>query len=172
MRTLVIITCAAACLIAVGCNNQWDLKWPTRSAAPEKPEGGTTASPPADPGPMPTTGDPQQDIAQLQQQVRTLQLKVRSLEDENKKLRESNASTADLRKALEEKTFTAQMQAEDLKVLKTAAVERDFHKTRADRLERELRDLNARVARLLKNRGVGTPGTDPGKTSPIKPDGQ
>jgi len=170
MRTSVLLTCVAACLIAAGCDNRWEWKWPDRQAAAgdanAKTEAKTTTKQPAKP-----EVTPQQEIAQLQRQVKTLRERLEVIENENAKLRKANEGVEELRKALKKQTFTAKMQAEDLKVLKTAAIERDLYKTRAERLQREARDLNARIINLLKKLAAADAGTDPGKSPATKPAG-
>ena len=108
---------------------------------------------------------PQQEIAQLRRQIKTLRERLEVVENENAELRKSNKNVEELKKALEQQTFTTKMQAEDLKVLKTAAVERDLYKTRSERLQREVRDLNARIVNLLKKPASGkAPATKPAGT--------
>ena len=166
MRTSVLLTCVAVCLAAAGCNNRWELKWPNRNAANGDDKTKTPTSQPAEPG-----ATPQQEIAQLRRQVKTLRERLEVIENENAELHKSNANVKELQKKLEQQTFTAKMQAEDLKVLKTAAIERDLYKTRSERLQKEARNLNARIVNLLKKLAAADVGADPGKTPATKPAG-
>ena len=168
MRTSVLITCLAACL-AAGCNNQWDFKWPNRRAAAGA-NGKEDIKTPTS-RPVKTEVTPLQEIAQLQRQIKTLRERLEVIEDENAKLRKTDDGVEELRKALKQQTFTAKMQAEDLKILKTAAVERDLYKTRSERLQRENGDLNARIINLLKKLAAADSGMDPGKVPATKPNG-
>jgi len=163
MRTSVLITCLAACLSAAGCNNRWEFKWPDRHAAAGSDANGKTKTP-TSPPPEPKV-TPRQEIARLERQVKTLRERLEVIEDENAKLRKANEGVEELRKALKQQTFTAKMQAEDLKILKTAAVERNLYKTRSERLQKEVKDLNARIADLLNKP------TTPGKAPATKPAG-
>jgi len=169
MRTSALITCLATCLAAVGCN-RWEWKWPDQNAAAVDANGKekikTSTS-----RPVKTEVTPQQEIAQLQRQIKTLRERLEVIEDENAKLRKTDKGVEELRKALKQQTFTAKMQAEDLKILKTAAVERDLYKTRSERLQREVTDLKTRIADLLKKPAGDDPGTDPGKAPATKPAG-
>ena len=166
MRTSVLLTCVAACLAAAGCNNGWELKWPRGRAAKDDGETKAPTSKPAEAGIT-----PQQEIAQLRRQVKTLRERLEVIENENADLRQSNESVEELKKKLKLLTFTAKMQAEDLKALKIAADERDFHKTQSERLRREVRDLNARIVNLLKKLAATDAGADPGKAPATKPAG-
>ena len=74
------------------------------------------------------------------------------IENENTKLRKDNTSVTKLKSDLKLQKLTSDMQAQDLKVLKAAAIERDFYKTKSEGLEKELKDLHARVAKLLERR--------------------
>ncbi|MDP6544237.1 MAG: hypothetical protein QGH60_09620 [Phycisphaerae bacterium] len=164
MRTAVLITCLTACLTAAGCN-RWEWKWPDRN-----PDAGTETKNPAS-RPAVSQVTPQQEIAQLQRQIKTLRERMEVIEDENAKLRKTNQDVEKLRKDLKQQTFTARMQAEDLKILKIAAIERDLHKTRSERLKREVRDLNARIADLLKKLAEAGAAAGPGKAPTTKPAG-
>ncbi len=75
----------------------------------------------------------------------------------------------ELQEAFEKQAFTAKMQAEDLKILKTAAVERDLYKTRSENLQKEVRSLNVRIINLLKKLAATDAGADPGKAPATKP---
>jgi uncharacterized protein (DUF3084 family) len=136
------------------------LKWPGQQAATANPK----PESPTNPTPK-TTLTPQQEIAQLQRQIKTLRARLDVIEDENAKLRESNKSVQDLQKELKRRTFTAKMQAEDLRILKTAAIERDLYKTRSERLQRELTALRAKIP------GGDNTGAAPVKTPATKPAG-
>ena len=161
--------CVAVCLAATGCN-RWELKWPDRRAA--KGDGKTEkktktpTSPPVEPGVT-----PQQEIAQLRRQIKMLRERLEVIENENAELRKSDTNVKELQKKLEQQTFTAEMQAGDLKILKTAAIERDLYKTRSENLQKENRDLNARIINLLKKLAAADSGTDPGKAPATKPAG-
>ena len=153
MRTLVLIVCAAGCITATGCKNRWEFKWPGRGAttATTRPSNDVKTKAAATQPTESSAVTPRQEIAQLQRQIKTLRERLDFLEDENAKLRNSNKpdkSLEEIQKALKEQTFIAKMQAEDLKILKTVAVERDLYKTRSERLEREAKVLNARIAKL------------------------
>ena len=160
--------CVAICLAATGCNPRWELKWPDRHAAKGdgKTQTRTPTSRPVEPGVT-----PQQEIAQLRRQIKTLRERLEVIENENAELRKSNANVKELRKALKQQTFIAKMQAEDLKILKTAAIERDLHKTRSEHLQKEVRDLNARIVKLLMKLAAADVGADPGKAPTTKPAG-
>ena len=174
MRTLILLICVVTSLTASGCKNRWEMKWPGRgkSAATTQPRENdkpkTATTQPSEP----TAVTPQQEIAQLQRQIKTLRERLDFIEDENAKLRNSSKpdkSVEDLQKALKLQTFTAKMQAEDLKVLKTAAVERDLYKTRSERMERENADLKTRIANLTGKQSAENVEADPGKTPATQP---
>ncbi len=162
--------CVAACLTTTGCNNQWEWKWPDRHAVNDDKIKTTTTkiptSQPVEPGVT-----PQQEIAQLRRQIKTLRERLDVIENENARLHKSNESVKKLQEDLKKQTFTAKMQAEDLKILKTAAIERDLYKTRSERLQRENGDLNARIINLLKKLAAADSGMDPGKVPATKPNG-
>jgi uncharacterized protein (DUF3084 family) len=164
MRTLIILTCVATCLAASGCKNRWNFKWPGRTdpTATTQPAGNATSptTQPARPA-ITSTLTSQQEIAQLQRQNKTLRDRLDIIEDENAKLRDSNKTVVQLQDALKKLAFTAKMQSDDLKVLKTAAIERDLYKTRSERLQREAKALNARVAKMLQRRAAKDPATAP-----------
>ena len=162
--------CVAACLAATGCNNQWEWKWPNRRAPTTRPKPNPSPKTPTSQPTEPAV-TPQQEIAQLRRQIKTLRERLDVIENENAKLRKSNESVTELQEALKKQTFTAEMQAEDLKILKTAAVERDLYKTRSERLQKDVGDLNARIINLLKKLAAADSGTDPGKTPATKPAG-
>jgi|GEM_PF-6649590 len=170
MRTLATIACLAACLTATGCKNRWEWKWPRRNASVSE-NNGKTKTPPPTTQPVEPEITPQQEIATLQRQIKTLRERLEVIEDENARLRKSNENVQELQKALKQQTFTVKMQAEDLKVLKTAAVERDLYKTRSERLQREVRNLKAQIANLLKKPDGNRAGTNPGKAPTTKPTG-
>ncbi|MBT3202232.1 MAG: hypothetical protein HN350_20210 [Phycisphaerales bacterium] len=146
MRTLIIIMCAAAVFTSAGCDNQWKMKWPGSSAATTQPAPGPTAL--VDQPEL----TPQQENAQLRRQISTLRDRLDMIENENTKLRKDNTSVTKLKSDLKLQKLTSDMQAQDLKVLKAAAIERDFYKTKSEGLEKELKDLHARVAKLLERR--------------------
>jgi type II secretory pathway component HofQ len=169
MRISVLITCLVACLAAAGCN-RWEWKWPNRRAAIGDANAKEETKPPTS-RPVEPKMTPHQEIAQLQRQIKTLRERLEVIEDENAKLRKTDEGVEELRKALKQQTFTAKMQAEDLKILKTAAVERDLYKTRSERLQREVTGLKTRIVDLLKKLAGNDAGTDPGKAPATKPAG-
>jgi hypothetical protein len=149
MRTLILLTCVVTSLIASGCKNRWEMKWPgQKSSATTQPADGGAAKTSATRPVKTSAVTPQQEIDQLQRQVKTLRERLNFIEDENIKLRQSNKDVAELQIALKQQMFTAKMQADDLKVLKTAAIERDLYKTRSERLEREVKKLKITIAKL------------------------
>ena len=160
--------CVAVCLVATGCQDQWEWKWPDQHAANSKTKSKIKipTSQPADPGPT-----PQQEIAQLRRQIKTLRERLEVIENENAKLRKSNENVKELQKTLEQQTFTAKMQAEDLKALRTAARERDSYKKRCDKLQKEVMDLTARIVSLLKTLAATATDANPDKTPTTKPTG-
>lgn len=144
MRKLVLITCVSALLVGAGCDDRWVMEWPRR-IVPE-PEG--AAALPGDKPNLPSDITPEQKIAQLQRQIKTLRERLDVVEDENAELRTSSGNAKQLREQLKKQAFAIEMQKEDLKVLKTAAVERDLYKSRVERLEKEVKDLNAKIAQV------------------------
>ena len=144
MRKSALVTFTIALLAAIGCDNQWDLKWPNQTKTSAAADSSAKPAPkPAKVQPPLAKNTPQQEIVQLQRQIKTLRQRLEVIENENGKLRQSYNSVAALRKELEKQTFTAKMQAEDLKALRTAAIERDLYKTRSERLQRQLTALKA-----------------------------
>jgi len=138
MRKIILLTCIVALSAPVGCRPQWDLKWPNPMAkANPKPAPKPATEPPVGAAAK-TDGAADRDIVQLQEQIRTLRQRLKLVEAENAELKRSNKPAATLRDELRKLTFTAKMQAEDLRVLKTAAIERDLYKTRCERLQRRL----------------------------------
>jgi chromosome segregation ATPase len=147
------------------------MKWPDRKPAAGNAKTGTKTptSRPAEPAKPGITA--QQEIAQLRRQIKTLRDRMEVIENENAELRKSNETVKELQKALKQQTFTAKMQAEDLKILRTAAVERDLYKTQSQRLQREVRSLNTRIVNLLKKLTKADVGADPVKAPATKPAG-
>jgi len=144
----VILTaiCLAAGLSATGCQDEWDLKWPELEMGNKKPAPLATDSA----GPTEPLLTPEEQVAKLRRQIETLRRRLETVENKNAELRKSDQGVEELRKKLQQQTFTAKMQAEDLKVLKMAAIERDTYRARLRHLERENKRLNARIAELLK----------------------
>jgi len=148
----------------LGCQDEWELKWPelNMDMGNEKLKS---------PGDTPESSEPligpEENAAKLRKQVDALRRRVEALEEENTRLRKSQQGVEQLRHELQQHQFAAKMQAEDLKILKMAAIERDTFKARLQRLERENRKLNTRILELLRESAAS------GKGAPItKPKGQ
>ncbi|MCP4375516.1 MAG: hypothetical protein GY794_04990 [bacterium] len=177
MRTSILLTCLILSLTATGCRRS-DWRWPTsrKTVKPApKPTTPTATTQPTKP-PVVT---PSQEVTQLRQETKTLRQRLGVLESENKKLRAANADVDKLRETLEKQTFTLKMQAEDIKILKSAAkqrdtaiIERDLYKTRCTQLEKEVENLTAQVVKLLKAITSAGIKIDPDKTPTTKPSGQ
>lgn len=84
---------------------------------------------------------PEEQITALNVQIKTLKVQLEILEAEKKELSKGYERLED---RVNKQVFIEKKQAEQLNILKMAAVERNLHKTRADRLEKKLADLRAR----------------------------
>ncbi len=134
---------------ATGCQNKLEWKWPGRAKTPTPAAAAVAPDIAAKPTPEPkaavkssrplaTKTAAPQGIAELKLQIKVLRQKLDTLEAENRTLRQNNAGVRTLRAELEKQTFITNMQAEDLKVLRNAAMERDVYKIQVQRLERRL----------------------------------
>jgi len=147
MRRGISAICLAVALGSAGCPDEWDLKWPELNMPKAGEKVSISADQPTDTGPPLS---PNEQLVKLQNQVRALRQQLEVAEKENAIYRKSDHGTEELRKQLEEQKFIVKMQAEDIKVLRMAAVERDTYKVRLDRMEKENRSLNARILTLMK----------------------
>jgi hypothetical protein len=154
MQKTALLTCVLL-LAAAGCENKLEWKWPGRAKTPAAAPPAAAAAPAPDiaaktkpepkvatkisPPPATKTSGPQ-TVAQLKLQIRVLGKRIDALEAENRTLRQNNGGNRTLRAELEKQTFITNMQAEDLKVLRTAAMERDIYKAQLQRLEKQRAD--------------------------------
>jgi len=150
MQKPILLTCFVTLIAALGCENQMDWKWPGRSSAAPS----SSAAVPAPVAAKPKTSTPSQstetagqsEASLLRLKIKVLSKRLETVEAENATLRENNKGIQTLRTELDKQAFTIKMQAEDLKVLRSAAVERDLYKTRSERLARQLAELKPNAA--------------------------
>jgi len=109
---------------------------------------------------------PEEQITALNARIETLKDQLEILEAEKQELSESYERLED---QINKQAFIEKKQAEQLKFLKMAAVERELHKTRADRLEKELADLKARW-RKVRSAGGGDKAAQRPATGPVELD--
>jgi len=128
MNRSALTACLIVAFASCGCQNG-NVKWPWQKKQP------TTRPAVAEPS-------PQEDVAEPRHQVKTLKARLTIVEAEKQELSDRCSILQDRVNRL---TFIQKRQADQLGVLRMAAVEREVYKSRAERLAKELARLKAEL---------------------------